>query len=318
MTYKHLFGPVPSRRLGVSLGVDVVPFKYCSMNCIYCEIGKTTELTLTRKEYVPSAGIISELQDYLSGNPALDYITFSGAGEPTLNSRIGDIVSFLKDRYPDYKIALITNSSLLPDENLRKEIREIDLLLPSLDAITPEVFEKINRPFPSLRTEEIIKALIAFRQESKAAMWLEIFLLPGINDDEKELELLKRAVEKINPDKVQLNSLDRPGTERWLIKESEDKMLRIADFLKPLPVEIISRKSREVKFPEIDQERQEILISTLKRRPCTAEDMAAILNLHIDEVAKYLDFLHKEGTVSAEEQERGVFYRLKSDREEGN
>ncbi|MBW6516605.1 MAG: radical SAM protein [Candidatus Cloacimonetes bacterium] len=310
MNYEHLFGPVPSRRLGVSLGVDIVPFKYCSMNCIYCEIGRTTNLTMRRDEYVPFDEVRKELNDYLSSNPELDYITFSGAGEPTLNSRIGAMVSFIKKEYPKYKLALITNSSLLPDTHLRKEIRDIDLILPSLDAVTQEVFEKINRPCPALKTADIVKGLIAFRQESDAEMWLEIFFLPGINDHATEVSLLKETVQRINPHRVQLNSLDRPGTERWLIKEPQNKLEQIAQFLKPLPVEIISRKTVDMVFPEIDQQLEDKLISTIKRRPCTADDMAKILHLHIDEVAKYLHHLAKKGVITATEQETGVFYSL--------
>lgn len=311
MSYKHLFGPVPSRRLGRSLGIDIVPFKFCSMNCIYCEIGRTTDLTLTRREYVSYEEIVSELDDYLSTSPQLDFLTFSGAGEPTLNSRIGEIVTFLKTQYGNYKIALITNSTLLPDAGLRKEIREIDLLLPSLDAVSQDVFLKINRPVTSLTTDAIIEGLIAFRSESKAAMWLEVFFLPGINDQKSELTLLRQAILRINPHRVQLNSLDRPGTERWLIKESEEKMQEIARYFAPLPVEMITRKDSKAVFPEISGKVEDKLISTIKRRPCTAEDMAEILNLHIDEVAKYLDYLGKTGVVIADEQDRGVFYSWK-------
>ena len=310
MNYQHLFGPVPSRRLGVSLGVDLVPFKFCSMNCIYCEIGRTTDLTITRAEYVPFEEVKKELSNYLASKPHLDYITFSGAGEPTLNSHIGQIISFLKKDHSEYKIALITNSSLLPDPQLRKEIKDIDLILPSLDAVSSEVFEKINRPCPELKTSGIIEGLIAFRRESNAEMWLEIFLLPGINDHEEELALLKEAALRINPHRVQLNSLDRPGTERWLIKESEEKLNQIADFLKPLPVEIIARKATTPIFPEINQQLKDQLLSTIRRRPCTAEDMAGILHLHIDEVIKYLDYLCRKGTIKAIEQERGVFYTI--------
>ncbi len=310
MSYRHLFGPVPSRRLGVSLGIDIVPYKYCSMNCIYCEIGKTTNLTLARKEYVPYDEIVSELADYLSTEPVLDFLTFSGAGEPTLNNRIGDIISFLKKGFSKYKIALITNSTLLPDEYLRKDIRDIDLILPSLDAVSQEVFEKINRPTSGLSTKAVIEGLISYRRESRAEMWLEIFFLPGINDSDHELSLFKEVLGKIDPHRIQLNSLDRPGTERWLIKESDEKLREMAAYLEPLPVEIISRKSTDVKFPEINQEMQDKLTATLRRRPCTVEDISKILNLHIDEVAKYLDYLKKIGLLRAEEQDAGVFYRL--------
>jgi wyosine [tRNA(Phe)-imidazoG37] synthetase (radical SAM superfamily) len=213
MAYKHLFGPVPSRRLGTSLGVDLVPFKVCSFNCIYCEVGATTNLTLERSEYVPVDAVLAELEDFLSTNPPLDYITFSGAGEPTLNSGIGRIVTHIKERYPQYKLALITNSSLFGDPTLRAEIAAVDLVLPSLDAVSPKVFARLNRPNHALSIDEIVEGLIAFRLESEATMWLEIFLSPGINDTPEELAALKAACSRIQPHSIQLNTLDRPGTD---------------------------------------------------------------------------------------------------------
>ncbi|MGC9361302.1 MAG: radical SAM protein, partial [Candidatus Syntrophosphaera sp.] len=146
MNYKHLFGPVQSRRLGYSLGVDLVPYKYCPLNCVYCEVQHTTHLTLQREEFFLLEEITSELDDFLSSQPELDYITFSGAGEPTLNSHIGDIVSFLKEKYPRYKLALLTNGILLSDAKVRREVLPCDLVLPSLDACHQDSFEKINRP----------------------------------------------------------------------------------------------------------------------------------------------------------------------------
>ena len=143
---KYLFGPVFSRRLGISLGVDLVPHKVCSLNCIYCEAKATSNLTLQRKEYVSFSKIIAELTEFLKTNPPLDFITFSGAGEPLLNNKISEIIAFLKTNFPQYKLALITNSTLLSDENIRNEIKNIDLLLPSLDAVSSDVFKKINRP----------------------------------------------------------------------------------------------------------------------------------------------------------------------------
>jgi len=285
------------------------------MNCIYCEIGKTTNLTIQRDEYVSYQEIKEELEDYLGTQPYLDFITFSGAGEPTLNSRIGDIITFLKKDFPDYRIALITNSSLLPDPELRKEVSGVDIILPSLDAASQKTFEKINRPVDSLKVKDIIAGLVSFRRESKAEMWLEIFLLPGINDDEEELKSIRQAVKIIDPHRVQLNSLDRPGTERWLVKEADNKLAEIAEFFQPLPVEIIARQTDKVSFPEIDGAMEDKLISTIKRRPCTAEDMSRILNLHIHEVTKYLEHLHKQGIIKAQEQERGVFYSWNSEAE---
>jgi len=209
--YKYLFGPVPSRRLGMSLGVDLVPHKVCSLNCIYCECGATTKLTTERAEYVPYNEVIQELKRFLSDKPALDYITFSGSGEPTLNSRIGDILKFIKQNYPGIPIAVLTNGTLLNDKQVRGEILGADLVLPSLDVASDLSFRKINRPVHSLNIKDYIEGLIEFRKEYKGKIWLEVLIIPGYNNSKEDLKLLKEAFNKIKPNSIQLNTLDRPG-----------------------------------------------------------------------------------------------------------
>lgn len=177
--YKYLFGPVPSRRLGMSLGIDLVPHKVCSLNCIYCECGSTTKLTIDRKEYVPYDIVIKELEHYFRNNTAPDYITFSGSGEPTLNSRIGDVIRFIKHNIPGIPIAILTNGTLLYQKQVRKELLEADVVLPSLDAASDLIFRKINRPFHKLNINKYIQGLVNFRNEYKGKIWLEVFIIPG-------------------------------------------------------------------------------------------------------------------------------------------
>jgi len=160
--YKYLFGPVPSRRLGMSLGVDLVPHKVCSLNCIYCECGRTTNLTLERKEYVPFDEVIKELEHFMNNNPAPDYITFSGSGEPTLNSRIGDVLQYIKSNHPDILVAVLTNGTLFSDKQVRSELLSADVVLPSLDTASDSTFYKINRPFHSININDYIKGLEEF------------------------------------------------------------------------------------------------------------------------------------------------------------
>ena len=213
MKFKHLFGPVPSRRLGVSLGIDLVPHKTCTLNCVYCECGRTADLTLDRKEYVPTDEILNELKHYLDESPALDYITFSGSGEPMLHIKISEIINFLKNNYPGYKVAVLTNGTLFYNKWVRGEVKNADILIPSLDAASNEIFKKINRPHEKLNLKEIINGLAELCREFSGVIWLEIFIVPGLNDTDSELQKIKNIIEKINPDKVQLNTLDRPGTE---------------------------------------------------------------------------------------------------------
>jgi wyosine [tRNA(Phe)-imidazoG37] synthetase (radical SAM superfamily) len=165
--YKHLFGPVPSRRLGMSLGIDLIPKKVCSLNCVYCEVGKTTNLTTDRLEYVNYDSVIAELEKFMSNNPKIDYFTFSGSGEPTLNCRIGDVLKFIKVKYPKIKTAILTNGTLLYNKNLREELLDADVILPSLDAASKNVFRKINRPSKKLNVETHIQGLVDLRKNTK-------------------------------------------------------------------------------------------------------------------------------------------------------
>ena len=157
MHYKHVFGPVPSRRLGISLGVDLVPSKTCSLDCIYCECGSTTHLTVKRKEYVPTLDVIEEIRQCLDQAPELDYVTFSGSGEPTLHKGLGRIASFIKQNYPNYNLALLTNGTLFYQEDVRRDASGTDLVIASIDAGSQEGFSRINRPHPSLTVPDMVK-----------------------------------------------------------------------------------------------------------------------------------------------------------------
>ncbi|MDD5676213.1 MAG: radical SAM protein, partial [Chitinivibrionales bacterium] len=234
MKYRYLFGPVPSRRLGLSLGVDCVPFKICNLNCIYCECGPTPKTVDARREYVAAAAILGELSEYLQEAPALDVITLTGSGEPLLNRAIGDIVAAIKSTWPQYKIALLTNGTLLQYPEVRRAVSPVDYVLPSLDAITPSVFKKINQPHASLNNDTVIRGIIDFAHEYKGALWMELFIVPGINDSENELKGLKEALLKIAPARVQLNTLDRPAAFSGVSAASTAQLERIAAFLAPL------------------------------------------------------------------------------------
>ena len=307
--YKHLFGPVPSRRLGMSLGVDLVPHKVCSLNCVYCECGRTTNLTIERKEYVPVDEVLKELVHYFKNNPEPDYITFSGAGEPTLNSRIGDIVKFIKEN-SNVSLALLTNATLLTDKQLRNEIIDIDLILPSIDAVSKEVFNRINRSHKSLEVNKIIDGLYDFKKVYKGKMWLEILILPDFNNSETELKLLKEVIVKLQPDKVQLNTLDRPGTVPNLISANKKELQRIKDLWNLANVEIIAKAPQRKNIKSYREDTESAILETIARRPCTLHDLADILGKHINEINKYLDVLENENKISYTEQDRGIFYSL--------
>lgn len=231
MRQRILFGPIRSRRLGISLGVDIIPHKTCTFNCVYCECGETTNLTLKRREYVSLKEVTGKLEYYLKKNPHLDHITFSGSGEPTLHSRIHEIIAYIRDNFPRYRVAVLTNGSMLNQKEVRKALKEAQVVIPSLNAVSREIFGKINRPHPGITSHQVISGLVKFRQEYRGKMILEIFIVPGLNDEQRELELLKEAIERIRPDQVQLGTLYRWGTEDWVEEAEPANMERIAAYL---------------------------------------------------------------------------------------
>ena len=228
MHYRHLFGPVNSRRLGRSLGVDLVPLKTCNYDCVYCECGKTTHATRERQEFSPTEEVQSELSHFLSSSPVLDFITFAGSGEPTLSRGIGRVIRFLKDQFPAYRIAVITNGSLLADPAVRSDLLAADVVLPTFSTTINETFQTMHRPVPGTDPVAILNGLLRFRQEYRGEIWLEVFIIPGLNTTDRELTGLRDAIRAISPDRVQLNTLDRPGTDDWVRPASPDELARIA------------------------------------------------------------------------------------------
>jgi wyosine [tRNA(Phe)-imidazoG37] synthetase (radical SAM superfamily) len=310
MNYKHIFGPVPSRRLGMSLGVDLVPHKVCSLNCVYCECGRTTDLTVQRKEYVPTKEVLNELTDYLTNNPFPDYVTFSGSGEPTLNSDIGKIIKYIKKEFSNIPVAVLTNATLLYDKNVRKEILGADVILPSVDAGTETAFKRINRPSPDFSFDEYVGGLTEFSKEFKGKMWLEVFILPGYNDDRENITALKAILEKIRPEKIQVNTLDRPGVLKDLKPATYEQLKNIITFWGFDNAEIISSVAQRKEVKSFRTDTENAILQTISRRPCTLADLADILGLHENEVNKYLSTLETDGHIIPERLERGIFYKI--------
>jgi wyosine [tRNA(Phe)-imidazoG37] synthetase (radical SAM superfamily) len=196
---EYIFGPVPSRRLGRSLGVDLVPFKTCSYDCIYCQLGRTTNKTIKRKEWVPIDIVIDQLKAKLSSKP--DYITLSGSGEPTLFSRLEDLVSKIKD-ITDIPVAVLTNGSLLWLPEVRNALKSADLVVPSLDAGSSQIFQYVNRPHSDITFSKMLDGLVTFRDEYSGKYWLEVFLIAGVTTPDAEINRLANCVNSICPDKV--------------------------------------------------------------------------------------------------------------------
>jgi len=298
----------------MSLGVDLIPQKVCSLNCVYCECGHTTNLTHDRKEYVPVDEVYSELRDFFKNNPDPDYLTFSGAGEPTLHNHIGEVIAFLKNLRPGLPVAVLTNGTLFGDPEVRKELMLADVVLPSLDAATDLALRRINRPQRSLKAADYVDGLVQFSREFKGEIWLEIFILPGYNDGEENLIALKEAILKINPGRIQLNTLDRPGTVEGLLPARMAQLEEIATFFGVKQVEIIAPPEERKHVKSYRSDVESAILETISRRPCTLADLEKMLGLHINEINKYLGVLEESGKVETLEEERGVFYQLSASR----
>ena len=293
-SFFHIYGPVPSRRLGFSLGIDIIPFKTCSFDCIYCQLGKAQKKKIERKEYFDVVDIISQIENILASDRRIDFITFSGSGEPTLNLALKEIIREIK-KITKVSVAVLTNSSLLSREDVRQALQAADLVVPSLDAVTQAVFNKINRPHLSLKIEDIIQSLKFFRSQFKGLIWLEVMLVKGINDSTDHIKKLKGIIEEIGPDKVQLNTVIRPPAEIFAhsltLKDLEGikKMIGIN-------CEIIAEfDKKKQKLPAENLE--ETIYAMIQRRPVTLSDISVSLGRHQNEVIKHLSFLLKEGKI---------------------
>lgn len=306
-----LFGPVPSRRLGLSLGVDVVPYKVCSFDCVYCQVGVTTERTIERKEYVPVDKVLAELKFRLDGGLKADYITLSGSGEPTLNSKLDELITGIK-KLTDIPVAVLTNGTLLGDKDVRAAVCRADLVLPNLDAGSEKVFRKINRPCENITLEKLVEGLCDLRRDFSGQIWLEVFIIDGVNTDKEELAKIKELIAKIKPDKVQLNTAVRPTAEAGIKGADKQLMERISEFIgNNCTVVADFSKSRENE--DIRTTERQIL-SMLQRRPCSLDDICSGLGIHRNEATKYTTALQKEGLIQPEEREGKIFYRAKQDR----
>jgi len=306
---KYVFGPVPSRRLGRSLGIDLVPLKTCTYNCIYCQLGITTHQTIERRPYSPGKLVIEQLQEKFSSlSSAPDYITLSGSGEPTLNSQIGWVIEQVK-RMTSVPLAVLTNGSLLHLESVRKALLPADLVIPSLDAASPVFFRSINRPHPSLRLSQVLRGLQEFRKEYPGQIWLEVMLCGGFNDDPKEIQMLREEIDKIGPERIQLNTVVRPPAEDFACPLSLESMGRIGRIFGNR-AEILPGESpaRTVKFHgQIDGE----VLSLLSRRPCSLEDLCQAFGASGEKVGNCLRELTRKGALRYDIHNHTVFYRAK-------
>ncbi len=293
-----IFGPVPSRRLGRSLGIDVIPPKTCSFDCIYCESGPTTRLSVTRENFVDPSEILAELSAFLHLHPnATDVLTLSSAGEPTLYTGLGELIAAVKKTYPRFPLIVLTNGSLLWEPEVRRRLLKADRVVPSLDAVTTTVFRKINRPHPSLELEQIIEGMRAFRMEYKGQLHVEIALVSGVNDSPGELSALAHVIESIRPDKIELNTVVRPPARIGTQGLSDARMAWAASFFSSFNAEIVGVFETDKQ----DRGEEQIglrIIETVERRPCTVAELAASLGVPENSVERESRKLQKQGKLN--------------------
>lgn len=294
--FQHVYGPVPSRRLLRSLGIDLVPFKTCTYDCVYCQLGRTTNKTLERKEYVAAEEVLAELEQKLTDKNKPDFISLAGSGEPTLNSAIGGLISRIKD-LTDIPVAVLTNGSLLWMDEVQDALMTADLVLPSLDAGSEELFQRINRPHRDISFQCMVEGITAFTGRFPGEVWLEVFLLVGTTGRRSEVKKIASLAEQIAPARIQLNTLARPPAEESELPLSTDRMLELQNLFTGR-VEIISGSEEDgLNMTPHFHTKDEDILALLGRRPCTSVDVAQRLGIHATESLKHLNRLSTSGKV---------------------
>jgi len=301
-----VFGPVPSRRLGYSLGVDIVPAKVCTLDCVYCQVGQTTLKTVDRKEWVPRENVLRDLQEVLARDIQIDFITFSGSGEPTLHAGIGQIIQRIKQLCA-VPVAVLTNGTLLSLPEVRADLMEADLIVPSLDAVTPAVFERINCPHEKLRLDSIVAGLKLLRKEFRGDIWLEVMVVKGINDSREELKRIERVAREIKPDKIQINSVSRPPAQQG-IGPADNELLGWAGHLFGGKAEIIG-EFHDSRHRSLQYDLRQRIAALVKRRPCSVKQISQSLGAHEAEIVKHIGILLSDNSIVETVHEGEKFYK---------
>lgn len=301
----HIFGPVPSRRLGFSLGVDVIPFKTCTFDCVYCQLGCTTRLLTERREWVPLDELLAELARKLDTNP--DFITIGGSGEPTLYGRLGDLIDGIKSM-TGVPVAVLTNGSMLYLPEVRKELRRADLVSPSLDAGDEIAFRTVNRPHPDFPFDRLIDGMVAFRDEFNGQYWLEVFVIEGVTDTRDQMAKIASCAKRIRPDCVQLNTVTRPPAEQHARGVSRERLAELASVFAP-PAEVIAAFPYAVRHPARKVAAGEV-VDLIQRHPASLNDVAAGLGLSQSQAEHHIALLIGEGRIEPVRINGGIYYRL--------
>ncbi|MBN1434629.1 radical SAM protein [Candidatus Fermentibacterales bacterium] len=303
-SFRHLFGPVPSRRLGLSLGVDLTPHKTCSLDCVFCQLGPTTEKTTRRTGLVPTEEVVSEIEQWQMEDGVADYITLSGSGEPTLNPGFGGVLEAIADTC-DAPSALLSNGTLFWMPEVRRAAARARVVKLSLGAWDQQSFERLNRPHPDLLFDSVLEGQAAFRREFSGTLWSEVFLVKGINDLPEQVEKIAEALRSVRPDEIHLNTSVRPPAEDFAEPLGSGEMEALAGLFTP-----VARVMAEYSADRTDSIRanEETLMAMLRRRPCTPAQIARAFGMHPNEVSKYLGKLVRTGRAETRSRNAQVYY----------
>jgi wyosine [tRNA(Phe)-imidazoG37] synthetase (radical SAM superfamily) len=304
---KYIFGPVPSRRLGLSLGVDIVPFKTCTQNCVYCQLGRNALTTRERKAYVPIGDVLAEIKDAIRLGLKADHITISGSGEPTLNSDLGRLIDGIR-ALTSIPVAIITNGTMLGDAAVRADCAKADVVLPSLDAGDEATFQVINKPHESISLQNLVDGISSFRSEYKGRIWLEVFIVEGDNTSDDQIRRMRQLIDCINPDRVHLNTAVRPTAERGVMAATPARLAEIARALGSKAEVIADFDTGSA--GNATASTQDIL-AMLKRRPCSVDDICKSMGISTAEAERCLKLLMTEGVVEMETRNSTAFYIAK-------
>lgn len=310
MGYRYVFGPVHSRRLGYSLGIDPVPRKLCSMDCVYCEVGRTDRWTMERRDWIPADEILAEVRDALSRAGRVDTVTFSGSGEPILHSRIGYMIDAVCEM-SQTPVCLLTNGSHLHDPSVRAQVLGADIIAPSLDAVSEPVFEAIARPHPRLKVGDIVEGLVALRAEYTGRIWLEVLFVSGYNDTDEEVARLAEVVERIRPDRVHVSTVVRPPAYENVFPVSYDRLASIAGRLGPM-AEVVSLPQAEAHAASSGEVADRIA-AVARRRPVTRADLRDALGGSEEEIEKIVRSMLQTGRITERSHGEEVFLEVPFD-----
>jgi wyosine [tRNA(Phe)-imidazoG37] synthetase (radical SAM superfamily) len=306
--FKYLYGPVPSRRLGRSLGIDLVPFKTCTYDCIYCQLGRTTNKTTQRCDYVPVADVLREVREKISTGAGCDFITMAGSGEPTLHASISELICKIKEM-TDIPVAVITNGSLLYLPDVRDSLMQADLVIPSLDAGDARLFEYVNRPHEDITFERMAEGLVEFAHHYTGRLWLEVLLVSGVTGLPAEVKNIAAWAQKMGAQKIQLGTVNRPAYEDFACTVDPKQMRKLAGLFSG-PVDIPENAPPMTSNGTTASDTTDVdIMNLLARRPCTLEGISLGLNLHPHDAAKRIEKLLSVSRVATQRNGRTLFYK---------